>query len=493
MRSDLISLYQRHVANLKRTANGVEWVGDCPFAPCRGKNKRRFYVNGGNGLYHCKGCDAQGNAITFAKHFGEDDSPYWDIQPNSASVRTVPDIDRLPAFQAALQERRDMWPAPWRPEIVDQLQIGWDNGLVFPIFNKEGEIIGLNWHKIRQTIGATASLYPAHLLKEFGPSYIIHTEGQKDCVSFLSQGLQAVTSTGGALSLPKDMTELRHFKRHYVCLDNDVAGDQGTEKLASTLLGLSTSTKVLICDLSRFVEERGDVTDYLSLEGKNRESFSIEVVEWARLAKPFSDVPDFARQRTLSDEFLLLDPRDRLIYLELLGRVSRHRVQTAEINGLRVRLQPGQYVTSIPRIQQRYAGSYSDKMIRTSLERLRDAGFIIWRDLKERRGRVITVVDWNTSKGQTEGQTASRSEGRLRLEFPPSILPPDAYLKGQTERKKSGSGRGPDKALNTLGERNLLAETKEGKNGTRGRQLPIFSNRKISRARIHGDKSGTAA
>ena len=59
--TDLVALAGEHVA-LRRV--GLRWVGLCPF---HGERTGSFSVNGELGLYHCFGCGAGGDAITFVQ------------------------------------------------------------------------------------------------------------------------------------------------------------------------------------------------------------------------------------------------------------------------------------------------------------------------------------------------------------------------------------------------------------------------------------------
>lgn len=59
---DLTSLVESHGVTLKRS--GKELVGLCPF---HAERTPSFYVHPGKGLYHCYGCGASGDAITFVR------------------------------------------------------------------------------------------------------------------------------------------------------------------------------------------------------------------------------------------------------------------------------------------------------------------------------------------------------------------------------------------------------------------------------------------
>ena len=190
--------------------------------------------------------------------------------------------------------------------------------------------------------------------------------------------------------------------------------------------------KIRICDLSDFVGPGGDVTEYLSLPRKNRITYIDEILERARVGRPFSDVPDFIRQTMLSEEFRNLKHLpDRLVYLELTLRAARHYTLTGIINGMRVRIKPGEFYTSLARLVK-LCPFYTIKQMRTCLERLVDAGFIHQRDLKQKRGRIITLLGWADEKGQTEWQSHKWAQDLIRFPCPPLISG------SKTDRKQAG-------------------------------------------------------
>src|SRR3954469_11783621 len=59
--TDLVAVASEHVA-LKRV--GRQWQGLCPF---HAEKTPSFYVNAELGVYHCWGCQAGGDAITFVR------------------------------------------------------------------------------------------------------------------------------------------------------------------------------------------------------------------------------------------------------------------------------------------------------------------------------------------------------------------------------------------------------------------------------------------
>ncbi len=155
----------------------------------------------------------------------------------------------------------------------------------------------------------------------------------------------------------------------------------------------------------------------------------------------------------LSEEFLVLRPRDRLIYLTIVLRAPRYFVLTNKINGMKVRMQPGQYYRSLARLSKE-CPSYTSKQVRTSLERLVEADFIQQRDLHQKRGRIITLIGWGDS-GQSKRQSDFGKMGKEKFPFPPSIIPPSTVQNGQSDFREMGKGFGQHKESYS-GERKVL-------------------------------------
>ena len=123
--------------------------------------------------------------------------------------------------------------------MLEKLQVGWDpkrQSLTFPIFDTEGAIVALYRHKQMFEGNGRMRLYPEHFLATYDPKYLEITEGLVDTVSLLSIGLQAVSSTAGASSVPADLSSLQGFKIIYLCLDNDIQGEAGVEVWLNRLM-----------------------------------------------------------------------------------------------------------------------------------------------------------------------------------------------------------------------------------------------------------------
>ena len=72
MSYEILALFERHCTNIKATGTD-QFIACCPFHDDRNPS---FSFNS-EGLYHCHGCGREGNAVVFAKHFGEDPKPFY--------------------------------------------------------------------------------------------------------------------------------------------------------------------------------------------------------------------------------------------------------------------------------------------------------------------------------------------------------------------------------------------------------------------------------
>ena len=132
-------------------------------------------------------------------------------------------------------------------------------------------------HKGRQYGQASNKIYPEAVLdKGNAESYLWITEGEKDAITALCHGLQAVTFTSGAGAVPKDVSKLERFKNIVVIYDNDTPGREGALKAAREINFKFPDTRIKVFnwkdqregfDLTDFFREKGTVDSlFLALD-----------------------------------------------------------------------------------------------------------------------------------------------------------------------------------------------------------------------------------
>ncbi len=164
-------------------------------------------------------------------------------------------------------------PACWTLKTIKDLQIGFDrskNCITYIYFNKKCERINIRWHKQKSISGHGGNiLYPVQKL--YGVysknKVLIFCEGEKDIVSLLSLGFQAVTSTNGSQSIPKDLSPLRGYKKIIISYDHDEAGKTGALKLSKRL---KTEFPNMTIAIHHWIDEKPagfDVTNFFESGG----------------------------------------------------------------------------------------------------------------------------------------------------------------------------------------------------------------------------------
>ena len=235
-------IFERHVKNI-RSSTGGQYVGLCPFHD----DRKPSFSFSEDGLFYCFGCGTKGNAYQFAEMVGEklQKGVKMAVSFKKAKVWSMPDTlklnfnDIILNAMDTLQFNYDEYTKglPWNRGIVKKLFVGWDDGFVFPYFNGKGGLVNIKWHKKRQVPDhAQTFIYPFwHMLnkyKKHKPLYVV--EGEKDCISMISNGKQAISFNNGANSnVPDVLVSLlkTNFDDLVVQFDNDDAGKKAEEKI----------------------------------------------------------------------------------------------------------------------------------------------------------------------------------------------------------------------------------------------------------------------
>ena len=238
----VFNLFEKHVERIRETQPG-QFMGLCPFHD----DTRPSFSFNADGAFLCFGCEIKGNAYQFADMVGEklQKGVKMGVSKVKAKSWSMPGVlgedlqdnvfkynDRL-----LLNYKRCVGSLPWNREIVKKLFIGWDNGFVFPYLDGDGDLVNIKWHKKKQvTDHAQTFIYPFwHMMtkyKKSRPLYVV--EGEKDCISMISSGRQAITFNNGAsAAVPSVLVNLlkTKFNDLVAIFDNDKAGKKAQENI----------------------------------------------------------------------------------------------------------------------------------------------------------------------------------------------------------------------------------------------------------------------
>ncbi|EKD67324.1 MAG: hypothetical protein ACD_48C00479G0004 [uncultured bacterium] len=282
--------------------SGSELITKCLFSNCDDDsrpNEGHLYFNKETSQYDCKKCGQTGNIITLAKHLGDEindvyTEPVSTINKSQNVKKKTQSIlltsQQIESMHAFLPNRiRTYLNGRGIPdEIINQYKLGWGefygrHWIVIPVTDIKGKYSLLKLRKDPEDTentnkmmvfpkGAEHQIYGWELLKEYSSSLIL-CEGEFDRLVLLSNGIPAVTSTGGANTFKDEWTQ--HFSRAeqiYVCYDRDDAGITGSEKVLQKILEMEHEN-VFRIDLPEMGDNEKDVTDFFVSHMGNVDSF----------------------------------------------------------------------------------------------------------------------------------------------------------------------------------------------------------------------------
>ena len=251
------------------SSSGDQMYACCPFHE---EKTPSFTVNTSTGEWYCHGCNRGGSEKEFLAEYFDVDKKIgkyafecWEKKgrlpfPTDETVQkyhekllnSPKDIAILESFGVSL-------------DVIKQLKIGLDDfRIIFPIKSKRGYWVNMRrylppQHRVAESkepkclnirnLGQRR-YYP---YEAFDEQQIVVVEGEKDCVSARSQGINAVTGTGGS-SIPVEEVALFKGKDVVLMLDNDSVGQRAVSIYLGMLKDVASSIKVVRLPQKDFVE-----------------------------------------------------------------------------------------------------------------------------------------------------------------------------------------------------------------------------------------------
>ena len=269
--SEILNLFERHCENIK--GRGNQRIALCPF---HDDAKHSFSINIVEGLYNCKSCGVSGNAIKFAKEFGDDPKPFYSddykspIKNRYKSVKPVkqernkyekPKLTTQQLWNKIEQYRKEWYGLKWSNIYC----VGEHNGhLTFTYLDKDGKKpIGIHHHKSAphwEGDGTLKFYMEWHIPYMDKTKELVIVEGEKDVITMMEEGYNAVSGSAGANSVPKIPQSFKQFPKIKILYDNDEFGNKGAREMAQAIyeqIGIIASIGVW----DKSVPEKFDVTD----------------------------------------------------------------------------------------------------------------------------------------------------------------------------------------------------------------------------------------
>lgn len=251
------------------SSSGDQLYACCPFHP---DGTPSFTVNTETREWFCHGCGKGGAEKEFlAEYFDVDIKigkyafEYWE-QKGALPFPTEQAIEKY--HQKLLNSKKDLAILESfgiTLDVIKQLKIGLDDfRIMFPIKSRRGY-----WVNIRRYLPPQRRVSDAKEPKclnlrglgqrryypysAFDEQEIVVVEGEKDCVAARSQGLNAVTGTGGS-SIPVDEIGLFRGKDVVLMLDGDAVGQKSISVYMQLLQSLAASIRVIKLPQKDFVD-----------------------------------------------------------------------------------------------------------------------------------------------------------------------------------------------------------------------------------------------
>lgn len=253
------------------TASGIPYKETRPSA----------HVNTNEKLFHCKACNTGLSELQFIERIlGCSYAQARKIQLIFEVDETLAEWDRSVMLTQDTKERA--LNLGISEEVIKELKIGTppppyrQNIISFPVFMFDHLLDIRNYDpgntpKIRSRKDAMAGLIiPFDIWRETNPDKTtIICAGEKDMAVARSQGLNAITITGGERAIPIALEYFRD-KSIAICYDNDATGIEGANALAETLIKYAKKVKV-VTNFHEVCKEKGeDITDFFMKYKKTR-------------------------------------------------------------------------------------------------------------------------------------------------------------------------------------------------------------------------------
>lgn len=250
-----------------RTANGITYLESNPSA----------HVNTQDRVFHCKACGVGHNETSFIQQVlgcsfvyakkllncfnTEEDLIQW------KQDTTLSDTSKALANRLGISD-----------EVLEELHVTSSDtdSLMFPVFMYDHLLDVRKYNpgskpKVRSRTNCPSGLIvPFDVWKETPNTRVtILCAGEKDMAVARSNGLNAITFTGGEQAKPKMLEPFRD-RIVAICYDNDEAGKTGAIKVATELYGVAQTVKI-VTGFHEICKESGeDITDFFMKYGKTK-------------------------------------------------------------------------------------------------------------------------------------------------------------------------------------------------------------------------------
>jgi hypothetical protein len=320
--------------NIDPTENREEVAVCCPFphtSPNGGEYMESHpsaHVNVKSRTFHCKVCNQGHSEVTLiTKLF---DTTFGNATRLSKLFNNDETLEQWTEYTNLTPEGIELGKSLGISEnVLKELHVANNtpDTLMFPVFLK-GKLIDIRSYtpngspKVKSRPGAlTGEIIPLDLWQHepLNKTTLI-CAGEKDMATTRSHGFNAITLTGGEMSLPFSP---RFFKDRKVVIlyDNDDAGRLGASKLATYLLDYCKSVKVCTKFHEICTEDKEDMTDFWNKYHGTRE----------QLIQMMNDTPEFTPEEAVKESNLPLVTLAEATTPRYINKMVRSNIQVVAV------------------------------------------------------------------------------------------------------------------------------------------------------------------
>ncbi|MBU4311916.1 MAG: AAA family ATPase [Candidatus Omnitrophica bacterium] len=275
---DFHTFYKQHLKSPPEDMNAEQIKACCPFHDDKTPS---LSVNLETGLWHCFGCNAEGNVFKFYTDLYKVNFPQalHEISkdlgiPTESKNRSLPlDVNAPQKCHDTLMSSPELLERfkkkrGYTDETIKKCKFGFSKvypiGFTIPINDKDGKLVNFKTRLLTDSPkyliagGKAEVLYNLAEMLSKSDSPVMFIEGEFDVELLRQYGFLAVSSITGAQTFRKEW--LIYFKGRTVIiiLDADKTGRTAAQKVARMLLPVAKEVKIINLSLTR----GKDVTDY---------------------------------------------------------------------------------------------------------------------------------------------------------------------------------------------------------------------------------------
>lgn len=283
--------------------------------PLHVEDTASFTVNTETGEWYCHGCGKGGAEKEFIHYYYDvplDIAKKAFMQWEKKGTLPFPSEEQIEAYHKKLLEKprevEYLQSAGISREVIDEFKLGIDDcRITIPIKSRTGQYVnirkylpphrrleGSNNAKCINLRGLGSKRYFPYEAFEQDTIYVV--EGEKDCLAARSQGLNAVTGTGGS-AIPTEELMLFKAKNVYLMLDTDTVGKRNVKNYINMLRTIAKSIHVVELPTK-------DYSDYYVEYGAAPIESYIKSVEEVQSAEDNVEAPDLSLVKSEFTEHL---------------------------------------------------------------------------------------------------------------------------------------------------------------------------------------------